>query len=295
MKLGDLIVDPQNPRQEFGIEDMQRLEQSIKTQGILNPLLVEKVKGGYLILDGERRYRVAGRLGMKVVPVRISLKSMTEKERLLVRFNLQEVHSPWTAWDKSVALGELQALTDWTASEMARQLGVSISTVTTLLALQRLSKRTISVAQKAKLPTMAVAKIGYVVRKMENDKAKAVEQAYISGVESGKISDNKSSNKFLTACRNASIIQLNKYATVKKYSADDVLKDSNSEHAVTQQSFIITATSTRSGAKKLAAILAANKKLVVKENTLRVAQTAIIALNRLVKAIGTRVEKSKEE
>lgn len=294
MPVDSLNPDKLNPRQEFVIEDMIRLEESISKRGILNPLLVEPMEDGtYLIVDGERRYRVAKRLDLKEVPVRIT-ESLTDKDRLLVRFNLQEVHSPWTAWDKSVAIGELNQMTGWNTTEMARQLGVSNSTVSTLLSLQKLSKRTISIVQKAKLPTVSVARISNAVKNMEPEKSFAIEEAYVAGVESGKIFDNRTSNKFLIASKRATVAQLNKYGATKKYAAEDILKENKSEHKTTESNLQTNLTSSRSAAKRLSQHLVDNKDLLVEERTVVCIESALVSLERLIKIIGKRVEAAKK-
>jgi len=295
MKLDMLSPDKLNPRQEYVMEDMVRLEESIGKRGILNPILVEEtdVDGKYLIVDGERRFRVARRLGFVEVPVRIAREKLTDQERLLVRFNLQEVHSPWTAWDKSVAIAELQAMTDWNNSEMSRQLGVSLSSINTLLALQKLSKRTISIAQKAKLPTESVSRIGACVKNMEPEKAKAVESAYISGVEDGKIFDRRTSNKFLLAAKRASVAQLQKFTATKKYVTDDILKETSSEHRSAELNLNTNMASARSAAKRVAQFLVENPKLVVQQSTVSSARTLIVDVTRLLKVIDDRVEVPK--
>jgi hypothetical protein len=204
------------------------------------------------------------------------------------------VHSPWTAWDKSVAIAELQEMTDWNATEISRQLGVSASSVNTLIALQLLSTRTISTAQKAKLPTEAVGRIGHIIKHVEPEKAKAIEDAFIGGVETGKIYDRRTSNKFVIACKRASVDQLKRYGSVKKYTADDLLKDNLAEHAATEATFLTSLCSNRSMAKKLVRLFEENDKLIMKRRTMDLTSSVIVSLTRLMKAVGDRVEKSDE-
>ncbi|WP_243092371.1 ParB/RepB/Spo0J family partition protein [Thermus hydrothermalis] len=67
--LSELVPRPQ-PRRRFDEASLQALAESIRAQGVLEPLLVRPVEGGkYEIIAGERRYRAAGMAGLKEVPV----------------------------------------------------------------------------------------------------------------------------------------------------------------------------------------------------------------------------------
>ena len=59
------------PRRRFSDEDLAELSESIKTQGILQPLLVRRDEAGYELISGERRLRAAKRAGLTQVPVLI--------------------------------------------------------------------------------------------------------------------------------------------------------------------------------------------------------------------------------
>jgi ParB family chromosome partitioning protein len=63
------------PRLNFSEEDLQELTDSIKTQGILQPLLVRKDDDGYELIAGERRLRAAKRARLTQVPVISSVKT----------------------------------------------------------------------------------------------------------------------------------------------------------------------------------------------------------------------------
>lgn len=74
------MIEPnrEQPRKEFKEEELKELAESIKTYGIIQPLVVVKKKDYYQIVAGERRWRAAKLAGLKEVPVII--KKYTEKE-----------------------------------------------------------------------------------------------------------------------------------------------------------------------------------------------------------------------
>ncbi|EFC90990.1 parB-like partition protein [Dethiosulfovibrio peptidovorans DSM 11002] len=67
----ELKPNPDQPRKDFDEEGIRELAASIKVHGILQPLLVTKKDGGYMIVAGERRWRAAREAGIKDVPVHL--------------------------------------------------------------------------------------------------------------------------------------------------------------------------------------------------------------------------------
>lgn len=68
----DLVQpNPHQPRTSFKKEDLEELAESIKRNGLLQPILVRKMDDGYQIIAGERRWQACKKLGMKKVPIRV--------------------------------------------------------------------------------------------------------------------------------------------------------------------------------------------------------------------------------
>jgi ParB family transcriptional regulator, chromosome partitioning protein len=64
-----LMPNLYQPRQDFDQEKMDELKKSIKTHGIIQPIIVRESTEGYEIVAGERRLKAAKEIGMKKVPV----------------------------------------------------------------------------------------------------------------------------------------------------------------------------------------------------------------------------------
>lgn len=83
LEINRVHPNPHQPRKQFDQETLDELAESIKTQGILQPLLVEKISDDdYAIIAGERRYRAALSLGLERIPVIV--KEFTDFQRLEV-------------------------------------------------------------------------------------------------------------------------------------------------------------------------------------------------------------------
>lgn len=83
LEINRVHPNPHQPRKQFDQETLDELAESIKTQGILQPLLVEKISDDdYAIIAGERRYRAALSVGLEKVPVIV--KKFSDMQRLEV-------------------------------------------------------------------------------------------------------------------------------------------------------------------------------------------------------------------
>lgn len=102
----DIIPDKDQPRRNFNATRLADLRKSIEKHGIMNPLVVEKVGNNYLLVDGERRYRVATDLKLKQVPA-IVYPSQDKLQRLIQQFHIQEQHENWTGIEKAAAMYRL--------------------------------------------------------------------------------------------------------------------------------------------------------------------------------------------
>jgi ParB family chromosome partitioning protein len=65
----EIVPNRSQPRKQFDESKLQELAESIKTNGILEPLIVRRVDQGYELIVGERRWRAAQKAGLKEVPV----------------------------------------------------------------------------------------------------------------------------------------------------------------------------------------------------------------------------------
>lgn len=127
--LSKVVADPHQPRKEFDETKLNGLRVSVKKYGIQEPLKVEFQRDGtFLLIDGERRLRVAQELKLKEVPV-IVKKPESDTDRLLLQFQLQEMHEPWTPTEKAIAVFKLSENLGVNIASLADVLGIPRTTV----------------------------------------------------------------------------------------------------------------------------------------------------------------------
>lgn len=86
----DLIQpNPTQPRTHFNKEELEELAESIKKNGLLQPILVRKVDDKYEIVAGERRWQACKQIGMETIPVRIREVSDDDTIMLALVENIQ--------------------------------------------------------------------------------------------------------------------------------------------------------------------------------------------------------------
>jgi ParB family transcriptional regulator, chromosome partitioning protein len=92
--LTELVESSTNPRKTFDDERLEELAESIRSKGVLSPLLARKVNGQFEIVSGARRYRAAQRAGLRAVPVRIVAPNDDEALETQIIENIQraDVH-----------------------------------------------------------------------------------------------------------------------------------------------------------------------------------------------------------
>ena len=90
--VAQIRANPLQPRKEFALADLEELEASIRTNGLLQPVSVRAMEHGFELIAGERRFRAVQRLGWREVPAIVKeLGEISEKDLLTLALveNLQ--------------------------------------------------------------------------------------------------------------------------------------------------------------------------------------------------------------
>lgn len=133
-----IIPNPQQPRHNFDKDSLYSLSQSIKHNGILQPLTVREMQSGeYELVAGERRLRAAIMAGYTIVPCITVEIDDTQSAVMSLIENLQR--EDLNFFDEAVGIEKLIQHFNMTQDEVAIKLGKGQSTIANKLRLLRIS------------------------------------------------------------------------------------------------------------------------------------------------------------
>ena len=132
-----VLPNPSQPRKSFAQEDLESLAQSIRENGLLQPITVRKEGGAYILIAGERRLRACRMAGLQEVPAIVADCAAEDSAVLALLENIQR--KDLQMFEQANALVNL--LREWhiTQEEAAKRLGISQSYLANKLRLLKLS------------------------------------------------------------------------------------------------------------------------------------------------------------
>lgn len=128
-----LQPNPFQPRGKIRNEEISELAQSIKTYGILEPIVVAHTPAGYQIIAGERRWRAAQLVGLKEVPVYV--KETTPKGMLEMALVENVQREDLNSLERAQAFRQLMRNFNYSNSQLAQKVGKSPSYISNTLKL----------------------------------------------------------------------------------------------------------------------------------------------------------------
>jgi len=133
------LVDrsPFQPRQTMTDEGLQELANSIRSQGLIQPIVVRKIADRYELIAGERRWRAAQIAGLQDIPAVIKQADDQAAAAMALIENLQRENL--NPVEEAVAIANLIAQFNWTHQEVAEVLGKARATVSNSLRLLELA------------------------------------------------------------------------------------------------------------------------------------------------------------
>jgi ParB family chromosome partitioning protein len=136
LPVGRLVPNPGQPRRSFAPESLAELAASIRSAGVLEPILVRPRGEQFEIIVGERRWRAAQLVGLATIPALVREASDAEALELgLVENLLREDLNPL---EEAQAYQKLLAEFGWTQEDLAQRIGRDRSTIANALRLLRL-------------------------------------------------------------------------------------------------------------------------------------------------------------
>jgi len=133
IKLDDIIPNRFQPREMFDEESLKELADSIKEHGVIQPIIVRPVDNKYEIIVGERRYKASVMAGKTDIPALVRDKD--DKESSIMAYIENSQRKNMSPIEEAKTCERLLSTNDLTQEQLAKQLGMSQSTLANKLRL----------------------------------------------------------------------------------------------------------------------------------------------------------------
>lgn len=149
--LNKIIANPHQPRKHFNKQELEELGQSIKTHGLIQPIIVSKISNSsfYQLIAGERRKKAAEMVGLQAIKaVTIEATDQQLMEFALIE-NIQRVDL--NAFEEAQAYKTLIDKMKWTHEELAKKINKSRPHITNTLRILDLPAEVLKMVKDNKL------------------------------------------------------------------------------------------------------------------------------------------------
>lgn len=133
----DIINNPAQPRQTFLEEELEELASSIRTLGILQPVLLRRVGSLYEIVAGERRWRAAQRAGLTSVPAIV--RELDDRDTLQIALVENVQRQQLNPVEEALGYDRLMHEFAYTQEQVADLVGKSRASIANFLRLLKLA------------------------------------------------------------------------------------------------------------------------------------------------------------
>ena len=128
--VSDIDLDPDQPRRVFDEQALNELAESIKTYGVLSPVLVSVSAGGtYRLISGERRLRACKLISLEAIPAIVDYED-DDQETIFCKQIVENLQrEDLSPMERALAIGQLRERFSLSVREISRRLGLSKSNV----------------------------------------------------------------------------------------------------------------------------------------------------------------------
>ena len=145
----DLKPGRLNPRKDFRDDELAELADSIRNKGLVQPIIVRPVAGGYEIVAGERRWRAAQKAGLHTVPV--IARDLEDKEVLELAIIENVQRADLNSIEEASGYRELVERFDYSQEQLSEIIGKSRSHVANTLRLLKLPESVQAMVRNSEL------------------------------------------------------------------------------------------------------------------------------------------------
>lgn len=203
IKINEIKPDANQPRKNKDI-NIEQLAQSLKDEGLLQPIIVTREGNHYSIIAGERRFRAAQLLGWKEIECRIISRQGKDKFRIAVIENLQRENLD--PIEEALSFKQLKKSFSYTDSELSKIIGKSRNYISEILSIAEISPEWLEKAETVHLKTKNI--LVQFAQSIKIDKGDDFLQAF----QEGTLNTVKDAKRF---------IQTNKVAKPQRETTTD--------------------------------------------------------------------------
>ena len=149
LKVTEVEPNIKQARKEFNYKKLEELAESIKTFGVVQPIIVAKKDTHYEIIAGERRWRASKLANLKTIPAIIKDDEELENVHISIIENVQRENL--NAIEKAQGYNDAIEKYNMTPEDFAKKIGKSKSSITDILEILNLDERVIELARKENL------------------------------------------------------------------------------------------------------------------------------------------------
>jgi ParB family chromosome partitioning protein len=152
LKISEIAPNPEQPRKFFDEAQQKELTDSIRENGLLQPVVVRPVEGAevpYMLIAGERRWRSCGAAGLEVIPAKV-IEDATEEQAYVLSIAENVNRQDMTIMEEAGAYADLKAA-GWTPEKIAKQFGKTETHITWRLGLLTLRPEVAEMVDKGQI------------------------------------------------------------------------------------------------------------------------------------------------
>lgn len=149
LKVTEVEPNIKQARKEFNYKKLEELAESIKTFGVVQPIIVAKKDTHYEIIAGERRWRASKLANLKTIPAIIKDDEELENVHISIIENVQRENL--NAIEKAQGYKDAIEKYNMTPEDFAKKIGKSKSSITDILEILNLDERVMELARKENL------------------------------------------------------------------------------------------------------------------------------------------------
>jgi ParB family chromosome partitioning protein len=236
IKLNQIKPAENQPRKNK-LDRINELAQSIKKDGLLQPIIVTKRDDYYSIIAGERRYHAVKSLGHKEIECKILDKDPRDSYRLAIIENLQRENL--NSYEEADAMMEMKRLYGYTDNELATAFNKSRSYMTEILSISSIPAQLLERAMQAGIKSK-----NFLIQLYQAEKKNQANE-FLNAYEAGLLNTVKKAKEFNASVSKTAKKQSKKVKSSKLPSIErvEIIPDFNSKnisiHLLTKEKQIL--------------------------------------------------------